>query len=422
MLASRSDMVPIWNMRARTGLLLHWDGLNGPLREVVLSNELALLPRTLVAASAAGPRFGWLDPNDRVGVRLWYVRVLPAPRRVPPLRSTMSRPLRALDSEEEVLMALGLIEETVAADEAALTAEFIEFLKDASAKRYPTGTIRRFNQGRAAGCVEAEFTVRDDLALEHRVGLFAAPRTYHAFIRFANATSSTDREKDTRGMAITLSDVVGANLTPGQRRQDFILNSHPVMVAPDAREFLELLRANEAGGLKRILYFATHPKAARTGFASRQHPTCHLDIPYWSTTPYSFGHGRAVKYYARPSSQRTSKLPDPLTDNYLHEAMKAHLQQADASFDFYIQFHVDDLQTPIEDATIEWKESVSPYVPVAGIRIPPQTIADPERVKACEEMAFNPWHALEEHRPLGSMNRARNDIYRALSDYRLKSR
>jgi len=35
-----SDMVPIWNMRPRMGMRLHWDGLAGPLREVVLSSAL----------------------------------------------------------------------------------------------------------------------------------------------------------------------------------------------------------------------------------------------------------------------------------------------------------------------------------------------------------------------------------------------
>ena len=35
-----SDMVPIWNMRARQGLALHWDGLSSSLREVVLSSAL----------------------------------------------------------------------------------------------------------------------------------------------------------------------------------------------------------------------------------------------------------------------------------------------------------------------------------------------------------------------------------------------
>ncbi len=45
--------------------------------------------------------------------------------------------------------------ETIAPDERAVTAEFVAFLEAASARRYPTGPIRRFNQGRSSGCVEA---------------------------------------------------------------------------------------------------------------------------------------------------------------------------------------------------------------------------------------------------------------------------
>jgi hypothetical protein len=41
-------------------------------------NELVIIPETLVTAASAGPRFAWLDPGERIGVRLWYVRVLPA--------------------------------------------------------------------------------------------------------------------------------------------------------------------------------------------------------------------------------------------------------------------------------------------------------------------------------------------------------
>ncbi|MGH9371262.1 MAG: hypothetical protein ACRD15_07010 [Vicinamibacterales bacterium] len=313
---------------------------------------------------------------------------------------------------------LGLAEDVLSPEEAALTTEFIVFLKEASARRHPTGPIRRFNQGRHTACVEAEFTVRDNLPMPHRVGLFAQPGTYRAFIRFANATSSSDDEKDVRGMSISLSDVHGANLTPGQTRQDFVLNSHPVMMSPDAREFLALLRANEAGGLRRIFYFASHLKAAGIARASRQNPTSHLDIPYWSTTPYLFGQGRAVKYVARPCSDRTSRLPEKLSAQYLRDAMQAHLEQADACFDFMIQFHIDDTRTPIEDASVEWKE---PEHRVARIRIPRQTIDDPARGNACEEVAFNPWNCLTDHRPLGGMNRARREIYRALSEYRRRA-
>ena len=83
-----------------------------------------------------------------------------------------------------------------------------------------------------------------------------------------------------------------------------------------------------------------------------------------------------------------------------------------------VQFFVDDARTPIENAMVEWTKEVSPWQTVARIRIPPQSVDDPARISRCEQMAFNPWHALAEHRPLGGMNRARREIYRALSEFR----
>lgn len=312
----------------------------------------------------------------------------------------------------------GLAREHVAADEAAVIADFIAFLKRVSAQRHPTGVVKRFNQARHAGCVEATFTVLDALPDAHRVGLLARPRTFPAWIRFAHASSQSDRDKDIRGMSITVRDVDGANLTPGATSQDFVLNSHPVMVAPDTRNFLELLQATEAGGFRRALYFLTHPRSARIGLAARQHHTCHLDIRYWSTTPYLFGPGRAVKYIVRPTSARTSRLPDPLTDTYMHDALKVRLEETDATFDFMIQFQHDERATPIEDASVEWMERDAPYVTVARIHIPAQDIDTAERMAACERVAFNPWHCLADHRPLGNFNRARRDIYRAMAEVR----
>ncbi len=306
----------------------------------------------------------------------------------------------------------------VSPDEAAVTAEFIEFLKEASKRRYPSGTMKRFNQGRQTAFVQAEFTVPDGLPDAHRVGLFAVPRTYSAWIRFANAASDSDRERDIRGMSIQVADVQGENLTPGATTQDFVLFSHPVMLVATTRDFLELLRANEAGGFRRIAYFLTHLNSARIGAAARQNPSCHLDIQYWSSTPYQFGPNRIVKYAVRPTSRRTSSKPATLTDTYLTDAMRAHLDQEDATFDFLVQFHVDDRRTPIEDASVEWQTHDSPYHRVGIIRIPRQRFDDSDRVTRGERMALNPWHSLVAHTPLGGMNRSRREIYWAMAEFR----
>ena len=53
-----------------------------------------------------------------------------------------------------------LAEETIDPAESGVTAEFIAFMKEVSARRHPSGPIRRFNQGRAAGCVRAALIIQ----------------------------------------------------------------------------------------------------------------------------------------------------------------------------------------------------------------------------------------------------------------------
>jgi len=65
---------------------------------------------------------------------------------------------------------------------------------------------------------------------------------------------------------------------------------------------------------------------------------------------------------------------------------------------------------------VEWSERDSPYVRVAEVRIPRQSIDG--REQACERTSFNPWHSLSAHRPLGGMNRVRRAIYEAMQQFR----
>ena len=70
---------------------------------------------------------------------------------------------------------------------------------------------------------------------------------------------------------------------------------------------------------------------------------------------------------------------------------------------------------PIEDPTVEWK---SAWERVATIEIDAQEFDFPERWEWGNKLSFSPWHALEEHRPLGGINRARKVVYPASSDLR----
>jgi|TARA_B110000908_G_scaffold45599_1_gene55558 hypothetical protein len=72
----------------------------------------------------------------------------------------------------------------------------------------------------------------------------------------------------------------------------------------------------------------------------------------------------------------------------------------------------------IEDAAVLWKESDSPFMPVAAINILQQTFDKPEQEEFCENLSFSPWNALEAHCPVAALNRARKFVYEASSNYR----
>jgi hypothetical protein len=83
-----------------------------------------------------------------------------------------------------------------------------------------------------------------------------------------------------------------------------------------------------------------------------------------------------------------------------------------------IQFQTDAQKMPIENPMIAWDEKLSPYRKVATIKILSQRCDSPTRRALCENLAFNPWRILPEHRPLGSINRARGAVYPAIAQFR----
>ena len=228
-----------------------------------------------------------------------------------------------------------VVDEPPTPDETKLTAEFIEFLKRTSASRPPgkNGEVLRFNQGRATGCVEAELTVPADLPERLRVGFFAVPRTYQAIVRFANATSATDRDRDTRGMTIGVFDVPGTNLTS----------------RPDPAGLRAQQPSGHAGaGCARVHGTAQGQRVRAAAGACTSPPTSMPRGSRWrharitaATSTFRTGAPRrmrsatasVVKYMTRPTSARVSTLPDRRTDNYLRDALRAHLAAAEASFD-----------------------------------------------------------------------------------------
>ena len=253
------------------------------------------------------------------------------------------------------------------------------------------------------------------LPAELKVGLFQQPRSYSAWIRFANATSASDREKDVRGMSIKVRGVRGENLTPGSDVQDFVLNSHPVMMVPGPREFLQLLRAVEAGGLKRALYFLSHPKRRP---ASRSPHDSSRPVTWTSRTG---ARRRISSATAAPSSTSSGRCRgtsrQPTVTDTISTTSSAATVDGGRRVRLLRAVSTDARTMPIEDASVEWSERDSPYVRVAEVRIPRQAIDVPGREQACERTSFNPWHCWPSIVRSAHEPRAR-EIYQAMQQFR----
>jgi hypothetical protein len=302
-------------------------------------------------------------------------------------------------------------------------------LRERRVLRGPSGPFVRESHPKHHGCVRAELTVEADLPYELRVGVFSEERTFPAWIRFSNANGldrrgrfRPDGRPDVRGMAIKLMGVEGEKLLEDERHettQDFLLVSADALIARDLADFVEVLGEFRARPLLRYFLNPFDPHVRELGIAIRS-PKRHaspLEIDYFTVVPFLLGE-RAVKYRARPVVERRSRTPLRAPPDFLREAMQRRLAADEARFDFLVQVQTDADAMPVEDPSVVWDESASPYRKVATIRIPAQTFDSAEQLAFCEQLSFTPWHSLPEHRPLGGINRARRVVYEALSRLR----
>jgi Dyp-type peroxidase family len=319
--------------------------------------------------------------------------------------------------------------ETVPPDEQLHIDSLIDTLRDKMKRDYAGKLTLRDAHPKMHGCVKAVFRVEPNLPEALRVGLFAAHASYDAWVRFSNASGEVqdDGKKDIRGVAIKLMGVPGAKLLEGAEKcetHDLVLISSDIFVARSVAEFDELVRAVTGPRWKLLPYGVTHPRVAALVFSTLEHHASPVEIRYFSVVSYLFG-ARAAKYSLTPVDAGTSALPDPPTPNYLRERLKLRLARGPVSFDFGVQLRpasgstpIEASGMPIEDASVRWSERDAPFVKVATLEIPAQDFDTPERQHFGENLSYNPWRCLPEHRPLGGISRARRQVYRALSTYR----
>lgn len=272
------------------------------------------------------------------------------------------------------------------------------------------------------GVAGGVFTVSANLPKRLRVGVFAG-KSYPAWVRFSSDTTPLTPDLSTAcGIAIKLFGVPGTKLLPPDSQaetHDFVLQNHDVFFVDTARDMCEFTKAGvlESGYQP---YLAAHPKTARILADMEKLVPSVLDSDYWSGLPYAFGSKRHVKYKLVPAGARTQPPPGLSTDDpdYLHADLRHRLLAGEASFHFLVQFQTDPQRMPLDEATVRWQESASAPVLVATLTLPRQDIDAWGQADYGENLAFNPWHALAEHAPVGSVAAARKAVYEASADRR----
>jgi hypothetical protein len=176
--------------------------------------------------------------------------------------------------------------------------------------------------------------------------------------------------------------------------------------AQTAEETLELV-GQESAFLKGFGHPPTHP----------------LGETYHTAAPLRFGDYFGKMQLAPISDNlialRGKHVDHPHSWNCLKDSIVAFFQREMAVWELRVQLCTDLMKMPVEDASIEWDERLSPSLTVAWITVQPQNAySDARRVWIDEHLSFTPWHSLAAHRPLGGIMRARFKAYKASSQFR----
>ena len=340
------------------------------------------------------------------------------------LRAPLFSAAQALQNARRKDEHLQLAEEKLLPGEGELTLEIIDELTKFTRENWLPGGAQRFGNTKTFGVLRGEFSVLPGLPGNLRRGLFAEPRTYPAWVRFSGPGPYAPPDLEDLGqcsVGIKVMGVPGPKLMDDERfTQDLILVSPASFVTPNIRENAKLQRWVRA---KAPLAYAINPGDSHLLhlFMQLLYSPMHanpLEVQYYSNVPFLLGAGQAVQYSLKPCLPGRTPIPARPAENYLRDAMIRTLDAGPWTFDFMVQVQTDQFRMPIEDATVKWPEGLSPYIPVAQLRLPAQRFDSDEQLAFADVLRYNPWHSLAEHKPLGNSNRARRQMYWELARLR----
>jgi hypothetical protein len=298
--------------------------------------------------------------------------------------------------------------ERIEPDEAARFArqgETLAAMHAAKSARYGAGRLLHRKPVLAA---QAAFEVLADLPAQARYGLFATPGRYPAVVRLSNGSFDVQANAmgDIRGFAVKVQAVAGPSSLGGAAdHQDFLFINHESFAVRTSGEFVEVAAA-AAKGRGTLLLRLLRNYGLRGALARMKTLSATLTKPFAGFASEKFN--TVLPIAVGPYAARVGLTPPPPgrpARKDFEQDMRDRLAAGPLAYDVALQFFVDEAATPIENPTVAWPESQSPFVTVARLTL---TGADAD----VEGMRFDPWGGLADHRPLGEIMRARKSAYR----------
>lgn len=268
--------------------------------------------------------------------------------------------------------------------------------------------------------LRATLRVLEGLPAHARHGLFAQPGAFDTWVRLSNGGPHVkpDRAPDIRGFALRVNGLQGPAALGGDTdHQDFTLINHSAFAFADSRPFVDLVEA-APGGLPALLGWALRhfgplgmfKQIAHMAGVQRKPFGGYASEAFHSAAPLACG-PYAVRVRLLPPAGQSAAATSRASWG---EDLAARLQAGPLVWRLQLQFFVDEARTPIENASVDWPESVAPYVTVADLVVEPQDTtgaAAADFARTIETSVFDPWQALLAHRPLGEVMRARKVTY-----------
>jgi hypothetical protein len=314
-------------------------------------------------------------------------------------------------------MAFG---ETIAPDEAERFrgfAEEIVAIQSARTKASNGAVERALHVKQHLGAVGELVVKAPETA---RCGVFnMSGKSWPVYVRFSNGSvrHQSDKEPDVRGFALKLVGVPGQKLIAGlesELTQDFLFIDTPVLPFRTPDEFMLFVRAAKDGPSKMLPRLIASFGLRRAlgilwGAVTRAKMKSYATQTFHTAAPIAFGKS-AAKLSLVPVPN-DAPAPAASGADYLRQDLVARLKGSALSWTLRAQLFVDEKSTPIEDTSVPW---AGPWLDLATLTLPQQ---DTESARGREiselvsQLSFDPWHATEEHRPLGGIMRARGATY-----------